>query len=175
MSFQMFLASDLPMDEVENPHIELLSVNEAMEKGIKIPDFMLSNKSTIDRNKPSVMLWVDNEENLGEITIRNTEKVYLGLHDCNLETTLQHFSSLEWEYTEKRCKKLITYIKEHLEKANELEVWNLWIGYEDNVPQTRKHSVCADDLTPADLEKMFWCGQQIDDWQQYECLIVKRI
>ncbi len=40
MSFQTFLASDVPMLEVENPHVKFLSVNEAIQIGIKLPDMI---------------------------------------------------------------------------------------------------------------------------------------
>ena len=60
MSLFNFIASDRPIPEVENPYIETFSVNEALEKGIKVPEVLLE-KADLDRNK-KVMLTIDSEE-----------------------------------------------------------------------------------------------------------------
>jgi len=172
LSFQSFLASDLPLAEVENPHIKLLSVNEAIEMGVALPGLVLNSKE-IDHNQPGVILWADSEESLGNITIHHTEKTYLGRDDSRLDTELQYFSTLEWRYTYERAETLIAYIREHLQNASAVEVWNLWVGYEETVPNTRKHRVCVLELSAMDLEKMYNLKNQIG-WQQYDCLMVTR-
>jgi hypothetical protein len=171
MSFQTFLASDLPMDEVDNTHIQFLSVNEAINKGVNLSDMVLNTQ--VDRDKPGVILWAENEESLGEISLRRSDKAFLGCADSTLDTDLPCFSVLEWHYTEKRADELITYIRKHLTIANEIEIWNLWVGYEDKVPTIRKHSVSIEKLTSADFEGLFYSGQQRNDWQEYDCLSVK--
>jgi hypothetical protein len=173
LSFQTFLASDVPLPEVENTHVKWMSVNEAIEKGVNLPGMVL-NSATIDRDKPGVILWVDSQENMDEITIRTEEKAYLGRDDSPLETDLPHFATLEWSFTKERAEKLIAYIWEHLKKAAEIEVWNLWVGYEETVPATRKRTVYADELRVEYFEKMFYCGQNKGDWQEYDCLSIKR-
>lgn len=37
MSRCLFIASNIPMAEVANPHYKLLSIREAMELGIEVP------------------------------------------------------------------------------------------------------------------------------------------
>jgi hypothetical protein len=173
LSFQTFLASDAPLPEVENTHVKQMSVNEAIEKGVGLPDMIL-NSTKIDRDKPGVILWADSEENMDEITIRTEERVYLGRDDSPLETDLPHFATLEWRFTKERAEKLIAYIRKHLKKAFVIEVWNLWIGYEETVPATRKHIVYTDELNVSCFEKLFYSGQNQRDWQEYDCLSVKR-
>jgi hypothetical protein len=129
---------------------------------------------SINMDKPGAMLWVDNEASLGEILIRNAERAHLGRADSTLETGLIYFSYLQWQYTKERAEKLTAYIRKHLRQAKELEVWNLWIGYEETVPKIRKHSVCVDKLAFWHFENMFYSGQEGGDWQQYDCLSVKR-
>ena len=41
MSRLTYIASDFPLEEMENPHIKLLSVNQALEMGIKVHEFLL--------------------------------------------------------------------------------------------------------------------------------------
>jgi hypothetical protein len=163
----------VPLAEVENTHIKQMSVNEAIEKGVSLPDMIL-NSTTIDRDKPGVILWADSEEGMDEITIRTEERVYLGRDDSPLETDLSYFATLEWHFTMERAEKLIDYIREHLKIAAEIEVWNLWVGYEEAVPTTRKHIVYAEDLRAACFEKLFYSGKKLRDWQEYDCLSVKR-
>jgi hypothetical protein len=167
MSFVTFLASDCPMKEIDNPCVRLLSVNEALEKGVEIPDFVLDS-STIDRNKPDVVLWAESEESLGEITIKNAEKSWLRHDNGNHpDTSLQYFASLEWRYTVARANALIEYIRKHLRNAQELEIWHTWIGSEriDSEKNT-KHSIHADELTADDLGKLL-------EGRQYDCIAVK--
>jgi hypothetical protein len=167
------LASDVPLPEVENTHVKQISVNEAIIKGVNLPDMIL-NSTSIDRDKPGVILWADSEENIDEITIRTEERAYLGRDDSPLETELPYFAALEWRFTKERAEKLIAYIREHLKKAAEIEVWNLWAGYEEIVPAIRKYIVYAEDLRAACFEKLFYSGKKLRDWQEYDCLSVKR-
>ena len=55
MSLMLYLASNAPLDTVQNPHCRRLSVNEALEMGItNIPDHMLA--PDFDRDIPDVIL-----------------------------------------------------------------------------------------------------------------------
>jgi hypothetical protein len=141
LSFQTFLASDLPLPEVENAHVKQMSVNEAIEKGVSLPDMIL-NSTTIDRDKPGVILWADSEESMDEISIRTEEKVYLGRHDSPLETDLEHFATLEWHFTKERAEKLIAYIREHLKKAVKIEPKLPAKVIPTKSPLGRRHQIC---------------------------------
>jgi hypothetical protein len=125
MSYATFLASDIPIPDMSNPHQQFLSVNEALAKGIDVPRLVLDSE-TIDRDKPGVILWVDSEDNLGEISIRSTERPYYFTDDCGNppDTDLPCLSSLEWKYTEERANRLIGLIRNHLEAATVVEIWN---------------------------------------------------
>lgn len=67
MSLFEYIASDNPLKEVENTHIKYLSVNQALELGIEVMDFLLN--PSFDRDKPYVVLWAANEDALHEIVI----------------------------------------------------------------------------------------------------------
>lgn len=169
MSYATFLASDIPMPDMENPHQQFLSVNDALAKGIAIPDLVLDSE-TIDKDNPGVILWVDSEDNMGEIAIRSTEQPYYFTDDYGNppDTDLPCLASLEWIYTEERAKKLIEYIRKHLEVAAVLEIWHYWIGGgRDLLEGMRKHSVHMDELTNIELEKLF-----VDN--HYDCIAIKK-
>ena len=59
MSHLIYLASDCPLEEVENAHYQtkLLSVNEAAAAGIRLPDWL----DGVDRDKPDTVLWQDKD------------------------------------------------------------------------------------------------------------------
>jgi hypothetical protein len=172
MSYSTFLASDTPMPDMKNPHEQFLSVNEALAKGIEMSNLVLDS-ATIDRDEPGVILWFDNEDNLGEITIRSTEQPYHFTDDYGNppDTALKCLSSLEWKYTDERANKLIGYIRKHLETATVLEVWNTWIGGgRDFSKGTKKYNVGINELSLVDLEKLF----AYDSNEQYDCIAVRR-
>ena len=55
MSVLFYFASDKPLEEIENPHYKYFSVNEALARGIEVPDLVL-NSTIIDKDKPKVIL-----------------------------------------------------------------------------------------------------------------------
>jgi len=59
MSYLTYIASDAPFKQVVNSHYKKLSINEALEIGMDIPEFLL--ESGVDRNEPDVLLWSDTE------------------------------------------------------------------------------------------------------------------
>jgi hypothetical protein len=170
VSYATFLASDIPLPALNNQHKHLLSVNEALGKGIDVPNYVLES-NTIDRDKPGVILWVDCEENLGEITIASTERPYYFTDDYGNppDTSLPRFSSLEWNYTKERAGRLIEYIRKHLETAAVVEIWNYWIGSGRDISEgMTKHNTSVDELAVTDLEKLFSYDEQ------YDCITIKR-
>jgi hypothetical protein len=172
MSYAIFLASDLPMPEMDNPHKQLLSVNEALAKGYELPNFVLDS-DTIDSGESGVILCFDSEENLGEIEIRRTERPYYYPDDYGNppDTNLLYLSSLEWNYTEERAGKLVEYIRKHLESATVLEIWHYWIGCGRDISNgMKKHSVNINELSVAVLGKLF----TYDLKEPYDCIVVRR-
>lgn len=166
MSRLTYIASDFPLEEMENPHIKLLSVNQALEMGIKVHEFLL--EPSYDRDKPNVILWVDDDKNFGEISIRPFCKGDI-LDD--IYTEKKFYAHLEWEYTDYRAEKLIKYIKSHLIDANELELWNIWLGecFDESEPKVKRYYIPIEQLTSSDLEKVF-----LENYEFLECIVISR-
>jgi len=167
MSVFTYIASDYPLAEVENPHVKTLSVNQALEMGVKVHDFLLD--PSFDRDKPNVILWADDNNNFGEISIKAFSREDL-LYDIYSEK--KYLAQLEWEYTECRAKKLLEYIKDHLTEADEIELWNTWLGIDSNrlKPKTKIHRIPIEQLTCLDLEKLL--NKNTFDFP--ECIVVSK-
>jgi len=167
MSVFTYIASDYPLKEVENPHVKTLSVNQALEMGVEVADILL--EPSFDRDKPNVILWADDDKNSGEISIRTFSRDDL-LYDIYSEK--KYLARLEWEYTECRAKKLIGYIKEHLTEADEIELWNAWLGIDTDrlKPMTKVYHIPVEKLTCSDLEKLSNKG----NFDLPECMIVSK-
>ena len=59
MSAFLYLASDHPLPERPNPHFRTLSVREALELGMEVPDFLL--EPGVDQDALDTILWSDLE------------------------------------------------------------------------------------------------------------------
>ena len=74
-----------------------------------------------------------------------------------------HGVSLEWRYTDGRARKIISYIKTALQKADEAELWKVWLTeyyeFEDR-PFIHRKTVSVNELTAEDIrdieEAVIW-------------------
>ena len=58
MSAFLYLApTDHPLPERPNPHLRTLSVRQALELGMEVPDFLL--EPGVDQDAPDTILWSD--------------------------------------------------------------------------------------------------------------------
>ena len=146
MSSLFFLASDTPFKKLLNPHEKIISINEALTLGVEIPDYALN--MDLARDKP-ILLYMDREikchPDTNEIEDGNfdddfsirpfsPEKVF-GIH-----TEKNYCAKLEWHrYTEGRAENIIAYIREHLQTANELELWHVWLDDAETPVFKRKY------------------------------------
>lgn len=162
MSALLFMASDVPFAERRNPHEKLLSVNEALELGIAdIPDFML--EEDFDRNQPDVILYMDREIEINpqtnEIEDGNFADdfaifPFLPQEMFGIHMEKPFCASLEWNrYTEERAENVIAYIREHLQKTEELEIWHVWLD-DAQMPVFRKKGLLLSELTAEVLQEI---------------------
>ena len=136
MSVFTYIASDYPLKEVENPHIKTLPVNQALEMGIKVHDFLL--EPSFDRDKPNVILWVDDVKILVKYQLEHFPEMTFFI----IIQKKKYLAQLEWKYTKCRAKKLIEYIKDHLNEADEIELWNTWLGIDiDELKPKQKYTI----------------------------------
>lgn len=189
MSFLVCLASDSPLEALPNPHMKLLSVNEALEQGIEVPRSMLEDFE-LDRDEPDAIMWSD---------IQPVIDIEKGIFDCpdpednfdiwpidsgdDLQSKKPFLAAVEWSgCTPARAGMLLDYIRRHLETAEEVELWHTWMGgngEEEYPPLVKRSEKTLDSLTAADIEEICKSDvfqsyfDNVDVGKQY-CLLIRR-
>ena len=160
MSALLFLASDKPFKEQTNPHEKIVSINEALALGAKIPDYAL--ELDLDRDKP-ILLYMDRKIHF------NKETKELEDGDFDDDFSIRPFPPSEvygihtekpfcaevclHRYTDGRAENILRYIKEHIQKTEELELWHVWLDdYE--TPVFRKKELLLSDLSVSTLKEL---------------------
>lgn len=162
MSAIFFFSSDHPLEEIKNPHYKTFSVNEALAFGLELPDVVLNSK-TIDRDKPDTILWSDlgMERKIDPITRKVVDN---GMADdfsirtfetfSEIYTTKKYQAQLEWDvYSEGRAERVVEYIRKHMESAEELEIWHVWLS-SCEVPNIRRVPISLQDVTAETLKSI---------------------
>lgn len=135
MSHLMYLASDCPLEEIQNVHYrtKLLSANEAAAAGIRLPDWL----DSIGSDKPDTILWQDKgpfeewqrEENGGDGFDDDYSILKLSDSVWEIKTEKKYQAEIAWgRYSKGRARNIIAYIQKHLEWAEELEIWSFGWG-----------------------------------------------
>lgn len=162
MSEFQFITSDRPLKEVENPYIEFLSINEAIKKGVVLPD-MLTDDEDLDRDE-KILMNVESEEQLDEIEIKRD--LYYDVENVEAYSIKPHVVELRWRYSDVRAEQLIEYITDHLKTAEEVEIWKVWVD-EQTAPNVQ--SITLDALTS---DALSFLGT--DGFNRPECLRVTK-
>lgn len=150
MSVYQFLASDVMLENVKNEKVMFFSVKQALERGITLNKKLIAN---IDENKKDVVMYFEKKEDLGEISI-SLEMEDMKIYSDDY-TNKKYRCSLSWDYTEQRAEQLINYIKHHLEKTKEIELWKIWLG-EKEKPNIECCKLC--ELDNKKIEMIFKSG-----------------
>ena len=162
MSLFQFITSESPIEEIQNPHIEHLSIRQARDLGMELPNFIDENPD-IDVDQPIISI-CDSEEHLDDIEIKHD----LGFGDEVAEYSRKEFSGrLFWRYSPKRVLELEKYLRKMLEQSKEVEVWSIWLDESApvRIKSTTASKISAQDLKFLDISEGF-TGP--------ECLIIKR-
>lgn len=140
MSSYQFFASDTPLREYENPKIKL----KADDKSTTLL------YSTADGSCEMRIILEDDAD---------LRKSY---------TTLAYSTYIEWSYSAENAKIVIAYIKEHLQSASKIQLWNAWLG-DKSLPQKKKLPV--DELKEKHILELWGNGFS----GRTECLEIDRV
>ncbi|MCT4783436.1 MULTISPECIES: hypothetical protein [Exiguobacterium] len=160
MSEFQFITSNQPLKEVENPYIEFLSINEAIKKGIVLPD-MLTDDEDLDRDE-KILMNVESEEQLDEIELK--QDLYYDMENVEAYSEKPHVVELRWRYSDSRAEQLVKYIIDHLKIAEEVEIWKVWV---DEQTEPNVQSITLDELT---IDALRFLGAE--GFERPECLRV---
>lgn len=142
MSVYTFLASDFPLKNVENTKIKKYSIDNF-------------------KNMPA-LIYVENENDFGELEIFSSEKMgtasgahgYLSVENYTKKPYIATFTLAP---TDERIEKFISYISNHLDSAEEVELWQIWADDEDDIPaETTKCKLV--EFSKIHFEKFFNSG-----------------
>ena len=163
MSLFQFITSDAPIEEIHNPHIEHLSIRQARDLGMELPNFIDENPD-IDVDQPIISI-CDSEEHVDDIEIKDD----FGFEDVVSEYSTKKFSGrLFWRYSPKRALELEEYLRKMLEQSKEVEVWSIWL---DESAPVRIKSTSASKFSAQDLKFL----NISEGFSGPECLIIKTI
>ncbi|TCI30251.1 hypothetical protein EVJ33_06200 [Exiguobacterium sp. SL-10] len=160
MSEFQFITSTQPLQEVENPYVEFLSINEAIKKGVILPE-MIAEDQELDRNA-KILMNVESEEQLDEIEIKR--ELYYAEENVEAYSKKPHVAELRWRYSDARAEQLVEYITDHLKTADEVEIWKVWV---DEQTEPNVQSINLDELT---INALRFLGA--DGFERPECLRV---
>ena len=179
MSSLLFFASDKPFRELPNPHRKVISINEAIALGVKIPDYAL--EMDLDRDKP-ILLYMDRELHF------NTETKELEDGDFDDDFAIHPFSPaevfeiytqkpycarLEWHrYTDGRAENILAYIREHLQTAEDMEIWHGWLD-DAETPVFKKKTFLLSELTAELLKALEEAPVSAEPMAHY-CYIIRK-
>lgn len=123
MSVYRCIASNVVLPDIVNEKIEYFSVNQAKQRGIVLPDYILDNQS-IDPDKDSVILSCACEEDLNEISITLEQSRSFG----KSYSDKKYLSQLTGRFTSERIERIYNYVMENLSLTDEMDIWQLWEG-----------------------------------------------
>ena len=133
MSSMTYIASDYPIPEIQNPHERSLSINEALEMGLEVPEYLLKNG--IDRDWKNAIHWADRSIHfdLDNGTIEDGDfdddyaiiPIYPGRRDVHSEK--KYKSRVECIWSIGRAKNILKLISNLLDNTDEVEFWHIYM------------------------------------------------
>ena len=149
MSEYLFLSSDTPLVNIEyTDGSELLSIEEAEERNMPMPDWYEQDMGLISRTD-KVLLYVQDDTFFDEIQVWDKGDSAFSKKYSNKK----YHAGLQWNYSDERAVQLIEYIKEHLKTAAEIELWKVWLDPDCEAQPVKKR--CALKLLDAEEIKEF--------------------
>lgn len=149
MSRLYYFASDAPLDARPNPHLEMLSVNEALARGIAL-DLSLFPDS-FDYDCPDVILYTGSEDAFEHPNIFLIDPSDF----CeDIGTARRYCTELEWDWYTRTAHEVLAYITEQIARVGTLELWSIWLG-DRNIPETVKRTELHLAALTADVLRAF--------------------
>lgn len=159
MSVYQFLSSDMPFQNLDNSSIEILSIEEAENRNIPMPNWYSKDMDISCTKK--ILLYAPNEESLNELQITDDGNS----HYAKRYSNKSHHVALQWRYSNERAQQIIEYIREHLISCSEIELWSVWLDREAESVIKRR---IIDSLTISDINEI----TNYDPFEKPYCLVI---
>ena len=148
MTWIQYMTSNVPFKEKENEYLLDITIGEALEKGIELPEW---HKKYTSAHR--ILLQLAGYDEAG-FSIHPFEKDSVDLRD----TDKAFCAEIWWIDTEAKAEGLLRYIREYMQKCNEIELWYLFQGLHTDKPYkeaTRYKNVSLEHLNAAVLNEFF--------------------
>lgn len=163
MSVYSFIATNYEMPEVDRTKAKYITVQEAIDLGIKPHELVPWEE--MDPN--AQILFVENEDDLEELVI--SKETSFG--DCGY-TSYPFIYEVNFIYSELRANQLLDYLKENIREGQTLQLWRVWIGHDDdeiNIPYTRYR---YGELSLKHLIQLYnWKNVE---YKEQDCIVIER-
>lgn len=160
MSQYSFIAADYELAELDNSKSKIITVREAIELGIEPHELIPWEE--IDQDDE--VLIFDEEEDLYELVIRKEDESY---DDVGWYTEKPFIYAVEFQYTDKRGRDFLHYLKENTKKGHSLEVFNIWLGDRQEIRRSFKN---ISNVSIEDIEGLF---NHNNDFTYHRCLVIE--
>lgn len=118
MSYFRFIATDYELPMLENPKIREITVKQAIELGVKAPDYY-----SLEEADPSEkILYFEKESDLGELTITKNNSYE---ESVRWYTDKPFIYAVNFKYSIKRAEQLLQYLKNNIKKEHQLQFWSI--------------------------------------------------
>ena len=178
MSSMTYIASDYPIPEIQNPHERSVSINEALEMGLEVPEYLLKNE--IDRNWKNAIHWGDRSIHfdLDNGTIEDGDfdddyaiiPIYPGRRDVH--STKKFQSRVECIWSNGRAKKILEIISDLLDNTDEVEFWHIYMENGQR-PKIIYYDAKLSEFIPEDLIEISDLPTY-DKWTIHHCVRIKK-
>jgi hypothetical protein len=162
MSVYQFIAADYEIPELDNSNKRIISVQEAIELGIKAHEFMPWEKMNPDEK----IMYFERESDFDELVIEKNTAFEMNVRWYTKKTFIY---SVNFRYSEARANQLLQYLGENMKKGSQLELWSIWLDDRQYIRPT----VCNyEEVSIYNLKQMY-------DWKEgrsfgHACIIIKR-
>lgn len=156
MSSMIYISSDYPIPEIQNPHERSLSINEALEMGMEVPEYLLKNG--IDREWKHAIHWSDRDKHfdLDQGTVEDGDfdddfsiiPILPGRRDVHSSKKYQ--SRVECIWSLGRANQILSLIDQLLENTDEVEFWHIYMDNGER-PRIIYYDARIESFTPEDL------------------------
>ncbi|WP_459481560.1 hypothetical protein [Clostridium saccharoperbutylacetonicum] len=162
MSSYSFIATDYEIPEVKNSQERIITVQEAIELGIKAHKFMPWEKMNPDEK----ILLFEKESDVGELVIKkgtNFEK------NVRWYTNKPLIYSIYFDYSKLRVKQLLEYLKENISEGHQLELWLIWL---DDKQSIKPNIFNYEEFSIGNLKQMY--DYQDKKYVHHNSIIIER-
>lgn len=154
MSQCTFIAANVPLCEVQNPHLKTMSVNEAIRAGEKLGRAVLD--AVVDHDEPGVVLCCDLAEDEDPADNFALVDFPFAREYCGMDyaVSIEPGGLRPAGMTPEKARRISDYVREVLTRTDAVELWTVWLSDYDK-PALKERRVAVTGFTGSDVEEIY--------------------